>query len=331
MAYRSLDPEDIVLSTEMVSSPVWTGNVPNISKEDLHFNVQQKGSLSGLYYLDIYKYVDSEKTGSLDSDEVQFSIAYGDRDGSGSTYYNKDAKYNTYSRTIYGQYRTLVLGDEDSDFYLTEVDSPSSNFIALTIDRARYKEKLMLGTVRLVLQNGTVLVDNSRFGGTVKYVDSGRLYKLVEEGDLEGYKTYGFFLPDIGIILLDCKAIGMTDTEIRWDPWKEDSGVSQKDSNMQIFFDRYFQSFEVQAEETITSNYVFVRARNSEFNYSTNPSNITGSGELRHDIMINQPQVYITSVGLYNNNNDLLAVAKLSRPLLKDFTKEAIIRIKIDY
>lgn len=47
--------------------------------------------------------------------------------------------------------------------------------------------------------------------------------------------------------------------------------------------------------------------------------------------MINTPQAFVTSVGLYNDNNDLLAVAKLSRPLLKDFTKESLIRIKLDY
>jgi hypothetical protein len=90
-------------------------------------------------------------------------------------------------------------------------------------------------------------------------------------------------------------------------------------------------SFTLRSEETVTSNYVFVRVRNSEYNYSTNPSNITGSGELRHTIMVNTPQSYITTVGLYNDNNDLLGVAKLSRPLLKDFTKEALVRIKLDY
>ena len=47
--------------------------------------------------------------------------------------------------------------------------------------------------------------------------------------------------------------------------------------------------------------------------------------------MINNPQTFVTTVGLYNNNNDLLAVAKLSKPLVKDFTKEALIRVKIDY
>jgi hypothetical protein len=90
-------------------------------------------------------------------------------------------------------------------------------------------------------------------------------------------------------------------------------------------------NFSISSEETITSNFVFIRVRNSEFNYSTNPSNITGSGELRYDVMINNPQTYLTTVGLYNDNNDLLGVAKLSRPLLKDFTKEALVRIKLDY
>ena len=91
------------------------------------------------------------------------------------------------------------------------------------------------------------------------------------------------------------------------------------------------QSFKLNAEETVSSNFVFVRVRNSEFNYSNNPSNISGSGELRHNSMVNNPQAYITSVGLYNDTNDLLAIAKLSKPLLKDFTKEALIRIKLDY
>jgi len=47
--------------------------------------------------------------------------------------------------------------------------------------------------------------------------------------------------------------------------------------------------------------------------------------------MVDNPTTYITTVGLYNDANELLAVAKLSQPLTKDFTKEALIKVKLDY
>jgi hypothetical protein len=91
-------------------------------------------------------------------------------------------------------------------------------------------------------------------------------------------------------------------------------------------------NFELQSQETITSDFIFVRSRNAEFNYSTNPSFISGStGAVLYDDFINSPQTYVTTIGLYNDSNELLAVAKLSRPLLKDFTKESLVRVKLDF
>ena len=66
--------------------------------------------------------------------------------------------------------------------------------------------------------------------------------------------------------------------------------------------------------------------------YSENPSFIKGAtGEVYWDSYINAPQTYVTTIGLYNDQNDLLAVAKLSKPLLKDFTKESLVRVKLDF
>jgi hypothetical protein len=77
---------------------------------------------------------------------------------------------------------------------------------------------------------------------------------------------------------------------------------------------------------------VFIRVRNSEFNYTENPSFISGStGDIIYTDFINNPTTYITTVGMYNDNNELLAVAKLSKPLQKDFTKEALVRVKLDF
>ena len=55
------------------------------------------------------------------------------------------------------------------------------------------------------------------------------------------------------------------------------------------------------------------------------------NNKILHSSMQNNPKVFITTVGLYNNASELLAVAKLSQPVAKDFTKEALIRVKLDY
>ena len=47
--------------------------------------------------------------------------------------------------------------------------------------------------------------------------------------------------------------------------------------------------------------------------------------------MVDNPVTFITTIGLYNDSNELLAVAKLSQPITKDFTKEALIKVKLDY
>jgi hypothetical protein len=90
-------------------------------------------------------------------------------------------------------------------------------------------------------------------------------------------------------------------------------------------------SFQLRSQETVSSRFFFTRVKNGDFNYTTNPSIIDANGNLLFTTLINNPQTFITTVGMYNDNNELLAVAKLSKPLVKDFTKEALIRIKLDY
>ena len=183
-----------------------------------------------------------------------------------------------------------------------------------------------------------MLTDNSGMISTVTYTDAGREYEIISGSNGVSHDggtgiptagSYGKFLPDVGLIILNAQVL---ESEIV--PLAVLTGSNDNNgANNGILFEaiRAGGSFKMNAEETVSSNYIFVRVRNSEFNYSNNPSNISGSGELRHNSMINNPQSYITTVGLYNDTNDCLGVAKLSKPLLKDFTKEALVRIKLDY
>jgi hypothetical protein len=90
--------------------------------------------------------------------------------------------------------------------------------------------------------------------------------------------------------------------------------------------------FQARNSEKVTSTHYFVRIKNAEYNFSNNPSYVTGSvGELSQTTFVGDPKTYITTVGLYNDSQELLAVAKLSKPLLKSFQREALIRVKLDF
>ena len=84
-------------------------------------------------------------------------------------------------------------------------------------------------------------------------------------------------------------------------------------------------------EDQVSAQY-FCRVRSGQMNFSNNPTFVSGSkGEFKQKSFLFDPQVYITTIGLYNNRKELLATAKLSKPLLKSFTREALIKVKLDF
>ena len=332
MSYKRFDNEDVVVSAESVTAPCWSNNVVNLQVFEL--NSTQTAATSGKYYYNVYN------TGSeVANSAIQFSIAHGNKLGLGAPLYDNSVTGKSYSSTVYGQFRTLIFGDEDTNFTFTSGTTTRTpeNVLFISVERARYKEKIFPGSLYLTLTGSTGhalhLVDNSLTSSTDTFVDSGRVYSIYSGSGPGGVTNstveYGKLFPDVGILALDgdllssSNFVAINGTASNW---------STTVANNQFFkaIDTG-SSFKLRSEETVSSNYVFIRARNAEFNYSNNPSNITGSGELRHSVMIDNPQSYVTAVGLYNDNNDLLAVAKLSTPLIKDFTKEALLRVKLDY
>jgi hypothetical protein len=90
--------------------------------------------------------------------------------------------------------------------------------------------------------------------------------------------------------------------------------------------------FQARRTENVSTSHYFVRANNREFNFSNNPTFVTGSvGQFVQSTFERDPKVYITSVGLYDDANELLAVAKTSKPIEKSFDKEIAIKVKLDF
>jgi hypothetical protein len=348
MSYFRLDDEDLVVSADAAVQPLWSSG--NVTQSLFFTSSAQSLSTQGNYYSSIYD--GNPVTNATAS--IQFDIAFGDINGSGSSLYNPIVDGLSPTRTIYGQYRNLIFGDENASFSFTvsgQSSVTSSNFWALNFSRANYKEHLYPGSLNLVLDlsgNQIHLTDNSNDVTIDSFCDAGRIYDIVSgtngsafnqnfPGVAPGFTisgSYGYLLPDINTIILNPLALGLAPAN---------GGISaplnltsNTTTNVNLAPMYQFISggnhFQIQSEETITSDYIFCRIRNSQANYTTNPSFISAStGEILDPVLINSPEVYVTTVGLYNDSNELLAVAKLSRPLRKDFTKEALIRVKLDF
>ena len=340
MSFNRLEADDFVVSADSITAGIFTDSqIPTITT--FFTSSTQRTSNSGDYYLNVFS---NAATSSL-----EFAVTYGNELGSGSQAYNLDVDGKSPSSTVYGQYRTLVLGDENASFTFGSITS--SDFWAVSMERSRYKESIFPGSTTLLLENGgdTIsLTDNSQVASSVVFNDAGRVFQLVSGSagnvvtslESNGYSinsgSYGLFLPDIATYILNPRALSNTFANggIELDATTTSALTISNNPNPNLIFSsiKTGASFTANSEETITSDFVFIRPRSSQFNYSENPSFISGStGEVLYPSFINAPTTYITTVGLYNDTNELLAVAKLSKPLEKDFTKEALVRVKLDF
>jgi hypothetical protein len=338
MSFKRLEADDFVISSDSITAAMWVGNVPTLTY--FFTSSTQAAGQSGNYYLNVYS--------SSAAQDIQFAIAYGNAQGSGSVLYNDAVNGLSYTSTIFGQYQNLVLGDENASFIFGNVTS--SDFWALSIERNRYKEAIFPGSLTLELSGslGVIsLTDDSNYTTTTTFTEAGRVYNIISgsagvkdtslnsDGWSPSSGSYGWLLPDIGTILLNPTALTGSVAAGGVGLAVSRSYDAPGNNNARMFLaisGSTASTFTLNSQETVTSDFIFVRPRSSEFNYSENPSFISGStGEVLYSSFVDNPQVYITTIGLYNDTNELLAVAKLSRPLLKDFTKEALIRVKLDF
>ena len=337
MSFQTLELDDFVVSVDSVTAGLWTGETASLFT--FFTSSTQAASSAGNYYLNVYNTAATES--------IQFAVTYGNETGLGTELYDSSVSGYSYSGTIWGQYQILVLGDENANFSWGGITG--SDFWALSFERNRYKEALLPGSLTLTLSGSTylTLTDNSQVVASQTFTDAGRVFQIVSGSagtvfsgsgtdGINGFSpssgSYGWLLPDIGTILLNPLAISQSINLVPTRTANTDGQNPRKIFNAISGSGFNSRPFTLNSQENISSDFIFVRPRSSQFNYSQNPSFISGStGEVLYSSFINNPQVYITTVGLYNDASELVAVAKLSRPLLKDFTKEALVRVKLDF
>jgi len=174
MSFKRFENDDFVVSSDSITSTLWSTDSPTLT-EFYTSSVQDAGS-SGNFYLSIYQ------TASNDGGaRVQFDIAYADISGSGSTAYNAAVPGYSPSKTVYGQYRALILEDENASFTFGTENNilTAESFWVLSVERARYKESLFPGSINLTLSgsDGIIqLTDNSNDVLVNSFIGSSRVY-----------------------------------------------------------------------------------------------------------------------------------------------------------
>ena len=343
--YKMFNPdEDVNEDNAIVTSGLFQDGASSITA--FHTSSTQYSN-TGDYSIDVYRYDPATNA----SASVQFGVAYGHREGSGSLG-TKGATGDRTTAAIFGQFNNLINPPETKNFKF-QANTTAKQIYAVVFNRARMRESIEPGGWELRLHAGGTgtttikLIDDSSTnqGGNTDQRNFAPEYNIVS-GTLSGGTTintaaasetsgnggsYGTFYPKLGVILLNPERLQAAPLLM------STVSASNTDNRNDLTFFKAIKSgsyFQAKRQEEITSRHYFVRATANNFNSTTNETFYTESvsgvkqviSGLRTD-----PKVYITTVGLYNDDNELLAIAKLSKPILKSKSREALIKVKLDF
>jgi len=227
----------------------------------------------------------------------------------------------------------------------------------LATERLQMKDRLNPGTWTVTLSGSTTagvgtslnLTDDSKTV-SAESAPFGPRYHIVEGSagavtTAYDTKTYGFFYPDAGLMVLSANALSsslpgsgssfnnfggsvgggsgltqnLTVTDATDNAWKLTRAIQLGSTTLRSEEQQYVYDY-------------FCRAKASEFNLSQNPTFWSGSAyEIRHSDMVTNPQTFVSEVGLMDVNGDVLAVGRLSSPINKNFSSEAIVKVRLTY
>jgi hypothetical protein len=336
--------DQVTGKVEIVTTGLWTGDTGSLNA--YFTSSTQVAASSGNYYYNVYQ-ADPSGTDA----EVQFAVAYGHKEGSGSVSLDNDNDSTLATKATYAQYRSLLLEQDDTYFTFTSSSTAgthdSDDIYVLNVSRARYKESMDAGNWELSLggSKGTfTFIDDSgkKFSDTAGR--SGRVFNIVSGSlnlgsDAEATvaateavngEGYGLFYPDQGLLILNPSALGETVDGLL----SGSLSITAEQQNHKFLWDVIVAGadFEARRTENVSTAHYFVRATNREFNFSNNPTFVSGSdNRFAESTFERDPKTYITTVGLLNDANEILAVAKTSQPIKKSFDTEVLIKVKLDF
>lgn len=337
------------LPTSVPERVIYTRGLWSNSSGELttFYTSSTQNSSSKQYYYEVWS------SASLTcGDGKMFSVAYGHIAGSGSLSQGGDAG-DTPSRAIYSQYKLTSLDPGVTRFELADGTALDDIYV-VNLNRDKVGDKLDPGNFELpiavldgaspasVAGTGVItLIDDSGdssdslgYGGVpspVRNLVSGSIANGIYNPSAPVY--YGLVYADTGTIIISAD---MLDASASFGTVVTSN--TNGDNALRLFTAisgasaTHSVPFTARAVDVKEQDFYFVRVENGICNYTNNPTYVSGSdGFLANSRFENEPTSYITSIGLYNDFGELLAVAKMSQPIKKNFNSELSITVKLEY
>jgi hypothetical protein len=364
--FKTLNPtSDIVNNSagQIVTAPLWANNIGTLTT---YFTSSLMTATQKQYYYDVVSDTSTSASGQF---AITFGNRQGSGSYSGGGSLNDSptrAIYSQYKNILLApsdaQF-TFYGGVNSDNIYVIAVNrarlkerlnAGTWQLSLAQLNGSSYANIAYTGSnVAVASSNRLItLIDDSNNTSTVTSTNGGKVYNIVSGsvnngifgGSISVAHSYGLVYPDLGLIVLNGDMLNKSASfntvsasytvtgsslvqggDNAWKLYTSISGAAAINAA---------NGFTARNQETVKSQIVFVRAFNNEYNFTGNPSFVTTSGSANtfaQPTFLGNPQVYITSVGLYDAAYNLVAVAKLSRPLLKSFDRELLIKVKLDF
>ena len=240
---------------------------------------------------------------------------------------------------VYREMASVLLGNSDAVFSGTFGEVKEAFF--LMVKRGIMKDELKKGVLALTL-TGTALVLGTDLG-------AGASYKQTVGGDyaefFSGTTALGQIWYNAGIIVMPASGSGLpwivdVNSSTQWSGSISTSSfniynlmASGTVDNVVTGMRNHMSNIAFQNQTNLYSTIYFCRATNTEFNHSSNPTYVDSTQRIRVTSGSNilQSRTYITKIGLYDANDNLLAVGAVNKPITKSPDTESIYRIRLDY
>jgi len=312
------------------------------------------------YYLPVY----SENPNTINAEHI-LDVCYAHISGSGSSYIIDKWTDLVPAKSLYRQYM-LNCFDTNKGKFKFKNDKNGDYFYVLNFDTNLIKDRLDPGNFELLLSPLSSSANQLVNTGSNFYANpsSSVIYSLIDdsgdgseqtlnEGEIRDYyylvsgslidgvygestdDAWGMIFPRLGFVILDGTVL---DTSCSFNTVT----ASIDGDNMRKLFVSISGScspnvvrqttgslFGRSTTTTISEAY-FCRVDRNEFNYSTNPTYTDSTtNKLKYNSFSSNPRVYITTIGLYNFENELVAIGKLPKPILKTKDDEHVFQIRV--